>query len=155
MNNNICCFFGHRNAPSEIIPILKEEIENLIVINGVTEFFVGGHGDFDQYSRSAVKSIKKKYSNIKIYLVPAYLSTLESYKNYKGLFESLYDGSVFPDGVELVPQRYAITARNRWMVEQCKHVIVYVNQEHGGAYTAYKYAKKLNRHVVNIGRLNK
>lgn len=40
---------------------------------------------------------------------------------------------VFPEGIELVPKRFAISFRNRFMVEQSDTVIAYVVSPCGGA----------------------
>ena len=110
LKNNICCFFGHRDAPSDILPILKQEIENLIIKYNVNIFYVGGYGKFDGYAVSAVNDMKKIYKEIKLFLVTAYLSTLESSKDY---IQSTYDGTIYPDGLETTVQRFSITKRNR------------------------------------------
>lgn len=150
LKNNICCFFGHRDAPSDILPILKQEIENLIIKYDVHTFYVGGYGRFDGYAVNAVNDIKKKYKEIQLFLITAYLSTLESSKDY---IQSTYDGTIYPDGLETTVQRFSITKRNRWMVEQSRFVIAYVNHSWGGAATAVQYAKRKNCKVINIGTL--
>lgn len=145
-NGNICCFFGHRNLFATCIPTLEEEIKKLIVNYGVNEFYVGGYGDFDRLAAKTVNYIKKEYKNIKLFLIPAYFSTLENHKEY---IYSTYDGTVFPDDVESVPQRFAITKRNQWMVNQCDYIIAYV-KHYGSAETALKYAKRKNKNIINL-----
>lgn len=81
-NEQKCCFFGHREIFSDIIFILKEEIEKLIIKNNVTEFFIGSYGNFDNYAINAVNCLKNKYSYIKLIYVTPYLYKLESDKNY-------------------------------------------------------------------------
>ena len=44
----------------------------------------------------------------------------------------------------------ASTERNRWMVEQADLVIVFVEKDSGGAYTAMKYAKQLGKTIINL-----
>lgn len=144
--NNICCFFGHRNIYNTYIPKLKEEIENLIINYNVNEFYVGGYGDFDNLAVKTINDIKKNYSNIKLFLVSAYFSTLEKNKEY---ILSTYDEIIFPEGLENIPQRFAIIKRNRYMVDNCKYIIAYVKY-HGGAETALNYAKKKKRIIINL-----
>ena len=43
-----CTFFGHRDCPDSIEPILRKTIEKLIVDNGVNVFLVGDSGNFDK-----------------------------------------------------------------------------------------------------------
>lgn len=40
--------------------------------------------------------------------------------------------------------------KNQWMIEQSDLVIVYIERKEGGAYTAMKYAEKLNKKVINL-----
>ena len=61
--------------------------------------------------------------------------------------------TIYPEGLELVPRRYAISRRNRRIVSNCDILITYVNHAYGGAYAAYKLAKKAGRTVMNLGCL--
>lgn len=38
-----------------------------------------------------------------------------------------------PEGIEAIHPKYAITWRNRWMLEQADHVLTYVTHSWGGA----------------------
>lgn len=62
-----------------------------------------------------------------------------------------YDEIVIPDVIGKAHPKAAITLRNRWMVDTADLIIAYIECEEGGAYSAVKYAKKLNKKVVNIG----
>lgn len=42
-----CAFFGHKNAPAAIEPLLEKEIRRLIENEGYHEFLVGNQGQFD------------------------------------------------------------------------------------------------------------
>lgn len=146
-NEQKCCFFGHREIFSDIIFILKEEIEKLIIKNNVTEFFIGSYGNFDNYAVNAVNCLKNKYSYIKLIYVTPYLYKLESDKNY---INHICDETIYPEGLEVIPQKFAITHRNRWVVEHSDFMIVYVNHSYGGAYTAMKYGKNKGIKIINI-----
>ena len=50
MENKICCFFGHRDAPEELLPSLVSLLEELTEQQGITVFWVGGHGQFDRFA---------------------------------------------------------------------------------------------------------
>lgn len=41
--------------------------------------------------------------------------------------------TLFPEGVENVPPRYAIDRRNRWMIDKADYVVTYVSTPSGGA----------------------
>lgn len=53
-----CFFIGHREASSELLPILTQVVEKHISEYGVTEFVVGGYGGFDHLAAKAVISLK-------------------------------------------------------------------------------------------------
>lgn len=56
-----CFFIGHRETSCEVMPALREAIEQHIVDYGVTEFFVRHYGGFD---RLAEKLRRKQKSGI-------------------------------------------------------------------------------------------
>ena len=43
-----CTFFGHKDAPQEIRPLLRDVLLDLIEHQGVTQFYVGNQGSFDR-----------------------------------------------------------------------------------------------------------
>lgn len=49
-----CTFFGHRNCPDDIEPILREVIIDLITNKNVTCFLVGDKGNFDGIVRKVL-----------------------------------------------------------------------------------------------------
>lgn len=82
-----------------------------------------------------------------MYLVLSYMPGSASKQSY---FLEDYDGTIYPEGLETVPPRFAISHRNRWMVENSRRVICYVAVGYGGACTAMQYAKRKEREVINI-----
>ena len=50
-----CTFFGHQNTPDSIRPKLKQAIEELIVNQDVSMFYVGNHGQFDTMAKNLRK----------------------------------------------------------------------------------------------------
>lgn len=72
--SKICCAFGHRklycNYDSELYAI----IEKLITEYEVKIFYTGGMGETDEKFSSIVRSLKRKYTNIKLLLVIPYFS---------------------------------------------------------------------------------
>ena len=67
-----------------------------------------------------------------------------------GYYEKYYDSIVIPDTLYKIHPKSIITFRNRWMIERSDLIITYVNHRSGGAYTAMKYAEKLNKRVINL-----
>ena len=70
-------------------------LEDLILSQGVTEFWTGGMGNFDGSFSAAVRGLKRKYPDIKLILIKPYFSNeLNTNKEY---YEYTYDDVVIPD----------------------------------------------------------
>ena len=142
---SICTFCGHHDTPDSIRPLLADEVEKLIIENKVDTFYVGTHGNFDRMALSVLRETKKKYSQINYYVVLAYLpEKKEEYPLYAD------NETVFPDGLENHPRRFAISYRNKWMVEQSQYLITYVKHNIGGAGKTLQIAKKSNLNVLEL-----
>lgn len=141
----ICIFFGHRNTPSEIRDKLKETIVRLIEEKDVTRFYVGNHGNFDRLVLSVLKELSVMYPQIDYSVVIAYLPVHPA--GYSGNDNS---HTVYPEGIEAVPKRFAISFRNKWMIQRADIVIAYVNRSVGGAAKFTDMARKRGKEIINI-----
>lgn len=139
----VCTFFGHRDAPSSMEDTLKEAIVHLIQQEKVDMFYVGNQGKFDAMVRRVLKTLQGEYPHIGYAVVLAYMPT-EKDK------EQDFSDTLFPNGLETVPRRAAIVARNRWMIEKAQYVIAYVNVSYGGAADAVALAEKKGKKVIYI-----
>ena len=63
--------------------------------------------------------------------------------------KELYDETVYPD-IESVPKRYAISARNKWMVDASDVIVSYVDHDWGGASKTLEYAKKRKKRIISL-----
>ena len=139
-----CTFFGHKNAPSEIIPTLTDVIIDLIVNKKVTHFYVGNQGNFDYYVRKILSELKNKYQHIDYAVVLAYFPVKSPFveeKNYP---------TIFPKGMEEAHPQYAIVKRNMWMIENADFVITYVRKDYSGASRFKKIAEKKGLTLIEI-----
>lgn len=84
---------------------------------------------------------KKRYPQIELVLVLAYLKTRQDI--------SYYDSTVYPP-LEAVPRRFAISYRNRWMVESTDVIVAYVLHDWGGAATTLQYAKQKKKPIISF-----
>ena len=125
-----CTFFGHGDSPDGLFLILKDTIVNLLIHHQVTVFYVGTHGNFDTMAYRAVKELQVEYPEIRVYRVLAYMPKEE------------VPDSLFPEGVELVHPKYAISWRNKWMLDHSAYVVAYVVRNYGGAAKYVKQAKR-------------
>ena len=140
--------FGHRKIDHmrQINDQLAPLIKNLIQTKPYVAFLIGRNGEFDEYAASIIKKAQKelgKENNEITLVLPYKVSDLPYYEQY-------YDHIIIPESVSEAHPKSAITFKNRWMVEQSDLVIVYVERDKGGAYTAMKYAKKRNKKIINL-----
>ena len=138
----ICTFFGHRDTPPEIQPLLREVLLDLIEHQGVKQFYVGNQGNFDAMALRLLKESEKPYF-ITYDVVLAYLP-----KKTDPFFEVYY--TILPEGIETVPPRFAIEYRNKWMIEHSDIVVTYVNRSFGGAAKFKKLAEKKNKTIIEL-----
>lgn len=136
-------FFGHSDAPDTLRDKLKDVLIGLIINRGADLFYVGNNGNFDRLALSVLKELKTAYSYIEYRVVLAYMPT----GNSAGLANTEY-----PEGIELVPKRFAICFRNKWMIEQSDVVVTYVVRGYGGAAKFAELARKKGKIVWNLGR---
>lgn len=135
-------FFGHRDAPKEIEPTLRTTLINLIEQENAREFYVGNNGNFDAMVRRQLEDLSKVYE-INFTVVLAYLP--EDRREHDNLANTIY-----PEGIESVPKRFAISWRNKWMLKQADVVITYVTHPSSGAWEFEKLAVKQGKRVINI-----
>ena len=140
---NTCCFFGHREVTHIIRAKLTAIIEKLITENGVTNFYVGHQGQFDNMAYSVLKELKSNYPHIRYSVVLAYMPD-EHIKEVYG------EDTLFPDGLESVPKRFAISIRNDWMIQHSSFAICYVYKITGGAAKFRDKAEKKGLRVVDV-----
>ena len=67
-------------------------------------------------------------------------------------YEAYYDNIIILDGIKKTHPKNAIIRRNRWMTEKADLFVCYVKRKKGGAYDALKYAKKLQKNIINFAK---
>ena len=135
-------FFGHKDTPKEIEPTLRATLVDLIENHGATEFYVGNNGNFDTMVRRQLENLSQTYP-ITYNVVLAYLPTKKS--EYDD-----YTNTIYPEGIETVPKRFAISYRNKWMLEQSDIVITYVAGTYGGAWQFKAMAERQGKKVIEL-----
>lgn len=138
----VCTFFGHRDTPDTVRPYLETAIERLILEENVPCFYVGNHGAFDRIVYSVLLQLREKYRHIRITVVLAYMPSSN---------DALYgEDSLLPEGIEMVPKRFAIDYRNKWMLRRADYVIAYITRSFGGAARYVNKAKQQNKRVIEL-----
>ena len=135
-------FCGHREVfrQEEIRAWLFNAADQLIR-QGADMFLLGGYGTFDHIAASVVWDLKKRYPHVQSVLVKPYLD--------RDMDESKYDWTVYP-ALETVPPQFAISHRNRYMVEASDIVVAYVLHGWGGAAQMLEYAKQKKKTIVSF-----
>ena len=135
-------FFGHRDTPYTIKEDLEQVISNLIKKENVKHFLVGNEGNFDHLVQGVLKEFSEKDTTINYSVVLAYLP--------KKTTAPSIEQTIYPEGLETVPQRFAISKRNAWMLEKADIVIVYVTTPFGNSFQLMNRAKKKGKKVINM-----
>ena len=157
MQENTCCFFGHRtiNETEELKSKLIDIIERLIVDENVDTFLFGSKSRFNSLCQETVTEIKEKYPHIKRIYVRAecpYIS--ECYKNY--LLES-YDDTYYPEKI-LNSGRAAYVERNYAIIDNSHFCIVYYDRQNApttrksGTKIALDYAVKKQKNIIVLSK---
>lgn len=136
-------FFGHKDTPKNIEPTLRTTLVDLIENHGATEFYVGNNGNFDTMVRRQLENLSQTYPityNVVLAYLPVKKSEYDSFTN-----------TLLPEGIETVPKRFAISYRNKWMVEQSDVVVTYVTHSFGGASQFKAMAERQGKTVIELG----
>ena len=147
----IVTFCGHaRFSKSEeyeqqILDFLEEKVGNKHA-----DMYLGGYGSFDSFAYECCKKYKETHPNISLVLITPYM-TIDYQKNHLNCEKTRYDLIIYPE-IEDKPKRYAITYRNKYMVEVADYVVAYVSHGWGGAYATYKHAKRKGKKIFNLAR---
>ena len=144
-NITACTFFGHRDAPVEIQPLLEKVIIDLIENYKVKKFYIGNNGNFDILVKNTLKKVKEKYQHIEYLIVLAYFPTQRNEFDY-----SNYSNTIYFNELSSVPKKLAIYKRNEIMLKKSYFVVTYVKHSFGGAAIFKELAEKQNKHIINI-----
>ena len=141
-----CFFIGHREASSEVFPVLAEVVEQHIVKYGVTEFIVGKYGGFDYMAAKAVMAAKERHPEITLSMLIPYHPAERPIEPPAG-----FDNTFYPPGMEKVPRKLAIVRANRYMVDHVDHLIAYAWHPASNARDLVEYAmKREQRNLISV-----
>lgn len=124
-----------------------------IVGDNVVDMYLGGYGDFDNFAYECCKKFKASHPKTNLVFVTPYY-TIEYQRKRLKYQKERYDLIIYPE-IENRPLKFAITYRNRYMVDKADYVICYVEHDWGGAYQTYKYAKKKGKNIYNLVSFDK
>jgi len=140
-----CTFFGHRDTPASVKPLLEKTLRHLIEQEHFDLFMLGYKGNFDKYALQVLRELKQDFPFIRIQFVAAYVRELNDEK-----IPDCFDMFDYPPIIEASPKKFAFSARNRYLAECCDCAVVYVARGWGGAYEATYYFLSKKKHIVNL-----
>ena len=143
MEIRTACFFGHRDVTHDIRAKLQSIIEQLITEEHITSFYVGHQGQFDSMVYSVLKNLKKSYPQMSYSVVLAYMPD-------EHIFELYGEDTIYPEGLETVPKRFAISKRNDWLIAHSCIAVCYVYRTWGGAAKFREKAIKKGLKVIDV-----
>lgn len=155
MRKKTCCFTGHRDLPSKLLPVIRrqtsEAIEKLISENHVRYFGVGGAIGYDTLAAEVLFELKKIYPHIKVILVYPFEGFTSRWSaEQKVAFAKrlpLYDKRVC---VAKAASKESYLMRDRHLVDGSAYCIAYCTRETGGTAYTLRYAKEQGIHIRNI-----
>ena len=137
-----CCFFGHRDTPYQIMDDLRDLLIHLVKEKQVNRFLVGNNGNFDRLVISVLTELQSQFPKIKCFVV---LSAFPIKQQEQYSLETIY-----PEGLEQTPPRFAIDKRNRWMLLESNIVVGYIAYSASGAAHFFNLAKKRGKECYNL-----
>ena len=154
MEQNVCCFTGHKQLPTKeiktIIKRLNDEIDHLIH-QGVTNFMAGGALGFDTIAASLIIAKREMGYPVKLILVLPCdqqngLWTPEQTKLYEQIIKEA-------DGLYYISDEHkanSLTTRNRFMVNKSDFCICYSTQNEGETFQMVIYAKEKGINLIKV-----
>lgn len=145
----IVTFCGHdkfqksEEYEQKMLTLLEEKIGDQ-----PADIYLGGYGEFDRFAYDCCKKYKETHPDISLVFVTPYL-TVDYQRNHLQQQKVMYDSVIYPE-IENKPKRFAITYRNKFMVEKADYVIAYVSHDWGGAYKTYQHAKRSGKKIFNL-----
>lgn len=144
----VVAFFGHKDAPSTVKPLLEQTVQRLIEENEEITFLIGTHGTFDLMVQGVLGQALQKYPHITCHIVLSYIPFERN--------DELYAlPTLVPEGIESVPKRFAISFSNNYMVNECDTVVCYITHDWGGAAQFVEKAMKKGSVIINLAEIYK
>ena len=137
----ICALFGHRDCPAWVRPLLRQLLRELVERGEAELFYLGNQGGFDAMARGVLEELAAEDPRVDFRVVLAYLPPPGREPDPR---------SLFPEGIEEVPPRFAILWRDRWMVDRASLAAAYAVRPWGGAAEAVRRARRQGTRVYII-----
>ena len=149
-----CCFSGHRIIRNEDIDVI---VRNLPILldkfhkSGINTFIAGGALGFDTLAAQEVINLREKHNDVRLILaLPCRNQDLKWTDYQKNQYSAILDAA---DEILYISESYlpgCMQKRNRFMVDNCMTLVVYIQNASSGTGYTTKYALDKERRVINI-----
>ena len=139
----VCTFIGHRDT--SMTATLRKQLQDAIITlinHGVKLFYVGNNGSFDLLVQDVLLKVVQSYPSVRFDVV---LSAI----NEKPLIEKDCS-TIFPEELELVPKRFAISKRNDYMIKHASFIISYVSHPFSNSIKFIEKAQQRGCTIINL-----
>ena len=157
MNEQHCCFTGHRKLSNGVLNALPEILDrcvNGLYSEGIDAFYAGGALGFDTLAAEAVIRFREKRPGVRLILaLPCKNQTRrwkrESVERYETIRQSA-------DEVRFVSEEYdsgCMRRRNEYMADRSSVCVCYLTQKKGGTAYTVSYAAKKGLRIINLAAM--
>lgn len=147
---SVCAFTGHRELVDLDVALMDRVIKNLIK-NGCKRFLCGMAHGFDLAAAESVLALKREFPEVELVAcVPC-----EGQSRYFSVTDRARYDRILQNCSEVVvlARSYyqgCMHVRDRYMVDNCDLVVCYLRKKSGGTYYTVKYAKALDKKVIEL-----
>lgn len=145
MQKKRCFFIGHRDVFHEVYPLLYDAVETHIIKYNITEFIVGHYGQFDHLAAKAVLLAKQQHPHVTLTMLLPYHPAERIINLPEG-----YNGTLYPEGMEKVPRKFAIVKANQYMIEHTDYIIAYAWHTASNTSNVLQHARSRNIPICNL-----
>ncbi len=149
MQENVCCFIGHRDAQdtAELRRQLYDLAEDLIVNHRVDTFLFGSKSRFNTVCYEQVTKLKAIYPHIKRVYVRAEFPQIRD--DYKAYLLERYEDTYYPEQAAKAGRAVYIK-RNQDMIRASRFCVFYFQKDHavGGTQAALDYARQRHKTIL-------
>lgn len=138
------CFFGHHDCPDSVKSLIRQIIIEVYEKCPDTVFYVGNQGRFDALVLSVFKEMLMEG------MKPDFCVVLAYHPDKSNVPDVTPKYTLYPEGIERVPRRFAISWRNKWLVQHSETVICYIRHRYGGAAKFLEMAEKKHLKIINL-----
>ena len=154
MNEQHCCFTGHRKLSNGVLNALPEILDrcvNGLYSEGIDAFYAGGAVGFDMLAAEAVIRFRKKRPGVRLILaLPCKNQTRrwkpEAVERYEAILNAANKAIFVSEEYDYACMR----RRNEYMVNRSSVCVCYLTQKKGGTAYTVSYAAKKGLRIINL-----